>query len=253
MRSEAQSLMLVLLGGALLRISFGDIYLRYVKASMQPYLIVAGALLVVLGIAAYATDLRRRRDQPGLVDDGASEAAAPHAAAGHRHHGPRVAWLLLLPILAIFIIAPPPLGSFAAERGAPELAEPEASHYPDLPPNDAGQDHVTLPVFDYWTRVVWDDGLSLEGRSIGLLGFVTPTEDGTGFFVNRLQIACCAADALPFSIRVITDDPAPPTDSWVFVVGSYVPNPNADIDGERTPAIDADQIVPTPAPVNPYA
>lgn len=252
-RSDAQSLILVLLGGALLRISFGDAYLRYVKASMQPYLIAAGALLILLGVAAFVTDLRRQRHRSGLGDDdGDGAAAAPHGA-GHTHGGPRVAWLLVLPVLAIFIVAPPPLGSYAAERGAPEIAEPESSNYDGLPPNDEGQGHVTLTVFQYWQRVVWDDGRSLGGRSIGLLGFVTPAEDGNGYFVSRMQIACCAADALPFSIRIITDQPAPPTDSWLFVVGSYTPNPFAAQDGERMPAIDADEVIPTQAPVDPYA
>jgi len=111
---------------------------------------------------------------------------------------------------------------------------------------------VTLTVFQYWQRVVWDGGRSLAGRSLGLHGFVTPAEDGNGYFINRLQIACCAADALPFSIRVITDQPTPPTDSWVIVVGSYVPNPHASRDGQRTPASDADEIIPTPAPADPY-
>lgn len=178
--------------------------------------------------------------------------ARPGRGDGDTDHGPRVAWLLLLPVLAIFIIAPPPLTSYAAERGAPEVAEPESSNYRDLRPNDDGQDHVTLTVFQCWQRVVWDDGQSLGNRSIGLLGFVTPAEGGNGYFVSRMQIACCAADALPFPIRVVTDQPAPPTDSWVFVVGSYVPNPDAAQDGERTPAIDAEQIIPTPAPVDPH-
>lgn len=251
MRAEAQSLMLFLLGGALLRISLGDVYLRYVKESMQPFLMASGAVLILLGIAAFVTDLRRQQHASGLPADRDLPAAAP-LGDGHTQHGPRVAWLLLLPVLAIFIVAPPPLGSYAAERGAPELAEPESSNYRDLPPDDEGVDHVTLAVYEYWQRVVWDDGQSLGGRSIGLLGFVTPAEDGNGYFVNRMRIACCAADALPFSIRVVTDQPAPPTDSWVFVVGSYVPNPYAAEDGERTPAIDAEEIIPAAAPANPY-
>ena len=107
-------------------------------------------------------------------------------------------------------------------------------------------------MFQYWQRVVWDDGRSLAGRSIGLHRFVTPAEDGNGYFVSRMQIACCAADALPFSIRVITDQPAPPTDSWVVVIGSFLPNPYGAQDGDRMPAIEAQEIIPAAAPANPY-
>lgn len=229
-RAEAQSLLLVLLGGAVLRISLSDIYLRYVKESMQPYLIAAGAMLVILGVAAFLSDRRR------------------HA----RHGGPRVAWLLLLPVLAIFIVAPPSLGSYAAERTAAPMAEPEDSTYAELGPDDPGADYVSLTMFDYWGRAIFDEGRSLQGRTIALTGFVTPAPDGSGFYVSRLQIACCAADALPFNVRVVTDEPPPEIDSWIQVVGSYVVNPEMDLDGNTLPAIQAASITPTEAPADPY-
>ena len=50
--------LLVLVGGALLRIAAGDEYLRYVKESMKPWLLLSGGLLVVLGILALVDVLR---------------------------------------------------------------------------------------------------------------------------------------------------------------------------------------------------
>ena len=39
--------MLLLVGGAILRASLTDLYLRYVKAGLRPFLIAAGVLLVL--------------------------------------------------------------------------------------------------------------------------------------------------------------------------------------------------------------
>ena len=46
MNRQAQGVVLLLLGGAILKASLTDIYLRYVKESLQPFLIGAGALLL---------------------------------------------------------------------------------------------------------------------------------------------------------------------------------------------------------------
>ncbi len=51
MNREAQSVVLLLVGGAVLRISVSDIYLRYVKEGLRPFLIVSGALLVAIAVA----------------------------------------------------------------------------------------------------------------------------------------------------------------------------------------------------------
>lgn len=111
MNRDTQSVLLVLLGGAIPRISYGEVYLRYVKEGLQPFLLIAGALLVLLGVASLVGDNRGRR-----------------VPASQPHHGPRVGWLLLLLVLAIFLVAPPALGSYAAARDDAEYAEPE-----DLP------------------------------------------------------------------------------------------------------------------------
>ena len=43
MRRETQNVLLVLLGGALLKIALTGTYLRYVKPSLFPWLVLAGA------------------------------------------------------------------------------------------------------------------------------------------------------------------------------------------------------------------
>jgi hypothetical protein len=63
------------------------------------------AAVVLVGLAVVAA-VRYGRDQ-----------------VGHQPHGPRVAWLLALPPLALVLIAPPALGAFAASR-QPTLPPP---------------------------------------------------------------------------------------------------------------------------------
>ena len=61
MRREAQNILLILFGGALLEIALNGTYLRYVKPTQQPWLIVAGATMVVLAVVAIAEDIRAGR------------------------------------------------------------------------------------------------------------------------------------------------------------------------------------------------
>ena len=46
MSREVGAVLLGLLGGAILRISIGDAYLRYVKEGLRPWLLVSGSVLV---------------------------------------------------------------------------------------------------------------------------------------------------------------------------------------------------------------
>ncbi|MFC7106976.1 hypothetical protein ACFQQB_45115 [Nonomuraea rubra] len=62
MNRVTQNLLLLLLGGALLKISaFSADFANYVKPGFRPLVIAAGVVLVVLAVAALALDLRRSR------------------------------------------------------------------------------------------------------------------------------------------------------------------------------------------------
>src|SRR5688572_7972459 len=104
MNRQAQAVVLLLVGGAILRASVTDLYLRYVKEGLRPFLIAAGVLLVAAAVATLWYELRPRR------------AGHDHSDDGHGHAEPRVAWLLVLPVFALLLVAPPALGSYAANR-----------------------------------------------------------------------------------------------------------------------------------------
>jgi uncharacterized repeat protein (TIGR03943 family) len=68
---------------------------------------------------------------------------------------------------------------------------------------------------------VWDAGRTLSDRSFKLTGFVTDRPGG-GYYVTRLVITCCAADAVAVRILVTGDSAGSlAKDAWIEVVGHY--------------------------------
>jgi uncharacterized repeat protein (TIGR03943 family) len=202
---------MLLFGGAILKASLTDMYLRYVKEGLRPFLIAAGLLLVAAAVMTLWYDLRGSRDHgdPGH---------------GHAHHEPRVGWLLILPVLGLLLVAPPALGSYAAGQAGTVLAAQSDSDFPALPPGDPAP--VTL--LDYATRAVFDEGRSLTGRTVRLTGFVTPGPDGQPMLA-RMVLSCCAADGRPIKVGLSGDTPTGvPADTWVQVDGVYTGRTAAD-------------------------
>jgi uncharacterized repeat protein (TIGR03943 family) len=189
-----------------------DTALAYVKAGLQPLLVASGVLLVGLALVA-------------VVGPGPDEH-------GHQPHGPRVAWLLALPPLALVLIAPPALGAFAASRqpirpppvihpGPTGPAAPTSgdSFPPLMPPSDGTA--VPMPLGEYLARD-YREPYTLAGVRIRLVGFVTPRHRGRdGYLLTRFAISCCAADATALRVAIRGDrvDRAP--DTWLEVEGRW--------------------------------
>ncbi|NBM16851.1 TIGR03943 family protein [Streptomyces sp. GC420] len=227
MRRGAQTMVLLLVGAGVLRITlFGDLYLRYVKEGLRPYLIVAGVLLVVLGLTCLVRDRRGAPGAGGADDHGRSHDADVEADVeadvdhddGHGHDhggkGPRVAWLLMLPALALLLFAPPALGSYTAARERAQTVAPRTD-FPALPTSDP----VPLTLTEFTARAQQDARKSLAGRSVRLTGFVTPTGKGR-WQLTRLVVSCCAADSRVLKVRVHGAE-APPADAWVTITGTW--------------------------------
>ncbi|MFE6524506.1 TIGR03943 family putative permease subunit [Streptomyces sp. NPDC057794] len=166
---------------------------------------------------------------------------------GHEHaHGPRVAWLLTLPALALLLFPPPALGSYSAEREAAQRAARGVGTFPALPAGDP----LDLTLGEFGSRAVYDSGRSLRGRTIRLTGFVTRDADGT-WYVTRLLVSCCAADASTAKAEVRGAD-APAVDTWVTVTGTWHPEGALGSDAAWPPVVDAASVRPVPQPDNPY-
>ncbi len=244
MRRDVQGIVLILVGGAVLRITIGNTFLNYVQEPMRPWLLLSGGILVVLGVLALIDAIRKGR----AADDEPTPHDEPHEhddGHGHGAGGPRAAWLLLLPVLAIFLIAPPALGAYAAARDVTNSAPTSQAKAPPLPPGDPAQ----VTVAEYVGRAVWDDGLTLVDRTVEMTGFVTPDPAG-GWWIARMAVACCAADAIASKVKVL-DAPDLPADTWVTITGRWVPGGGTKTD-TAIPLIEVIDLVEVPQPENPY-
>lgn len=245
--------LLVLSGVGLLRVSlFTDAYLRYVKEGMRPLLVASGVLLVALGAAEAVSWWREREREREHVehDEGQADAEgqADDEGHGHDHSGvPRVAWLLLLPALSLLFYAPPALGSYTASRGAPKaVAVVEEDGFEPLPATSP----LPMTLTDFTQRVQQDTERAIEGRTVRMTGFVTPADGGDGWYLTRLMLSCCAADAQSVKVRVY-GPAALPADTWVTVTGTWHAGGTLGTSSAAV-ALDARDVERVERPVNGY-
>jgi uncharacterized repeat protein (TIGR03943 family) len=218
----------LLVGSVLLRLTVTGTYRRYVRPEMGPWLAIAGIAVILLGLVALIRALRRQR-----IDD----------AHGHEPGGDRAGWLLLAPIAALLLVAPPTLGSYGVDRAATVDIRAGAPVFAPLP---VDAPPVPMSLLEFGQRAFEHGGASFNGTSVRLTGFVAD-RDGDGFQLARYQIACCAADAIPVVVRVVgIQEGLPSRDQWVTVTGRF----------ERTsgdiPVLAAITVSPIPPPNEPY-
>ncbi len=242
-------MLLLLVGAAVLRISlFSDLYLRYVQAGLRPYLVASGVLLILLALAAGTRTAltARKKNTPDDRHDHPAEDESDH---DHSHAaGPRVAWLLAVPALALLCFPPPALGSYSAAREETRSAEQYAGvgTFPALPAGDP----VELTLAEFSGRAAYDSTYSLKGRTVRLTGFVTRGDGGT-WYVTRLLVTCCAADATTVKAEIRGAE-APATDTWVTVTGTWHPRGELGTDAAWPPALDATTVRAIAEPSDPY-
>ncbi|MGW3248572.1 TIGR03943 family putative permease subunit [Streptomyces sp. NPDC001070] len=258
MNREAQAAVLFLLGAAMLHAGLTDLYLRYVKAGLQPLLLAAGAMLIVTALATVRYELRRSRRTGEEHENGRDEGPDGQGDAhgdrhgdghghGHGHHEPKVAWLLVLPLFALVLVAPPALGSYSAVRTGTALPRPFG--FPALP----AKDPLRMDAVDYAGRAVYDHGHSLTGRQVAVTGFITLGRDGTPY-LTRMVLNCCAADARPVKIGLTGQvPPVLQPDTWLEVTGTYTPRRAKDpVNDGPIPFLDVSRARPVHAPADPY-
>nr|WP_166639855.1 TIGR03943 family protein [Amycolatopsis sp. SID8362] len=232
--------MLLLLGGALIKIAVDGSYLRYVKPAQQPWLILSGAAMAALAVAAITRDIRTAR------------RVEPHPATEHDGHAHRTrsTWMLILPVLAIFLIAPPALGADSVNRSdgrvISQARQVKTSAFAPL----ASGNPLPLTLTEVVTRAGWDATNSLNGRTVRLTGFVAHNRNVV--YLARLVIGCCAADAFPVKVRVTGAGVAAlRDDQWVETTGTVRPD-TATPANSYTPTFVVDSLKAVQAPQDPY-
>ncbi|GAB2567920.1 TIGR03943 family putative permease subunit [Nocardia heshunensis] len=248
MKRETQNLLLLLIGAAVLWITLDGTYLRYVKPSLYPYLLISGIGFVALGLIAIVRDIRR--------------GTAVHDDHDHEHGRGRAQWLLLAPVAALMFIVPPALGADAAATTSPVQAvshdpavdEPKQYPFPPLPAGDA----PVVTVVDLVDRALLDSSHSLDGREVTLRGFVIRPKDleqshapGTEFDLARVVITCCVADARYVLVHLAGMPEAIEDDAWLEVRGTVVPG-SAQADSDETPTFTVTDYQRIPKPDSTY-
>jgi uncharacterized repeat protein (TIGR03943 family) len=223
--SAAGGTISMLVGAVLLRLTVTDTYRRYVKGGLGLWLTIAGIAIVVLGLITLVRAVRQSRP-------------------GHDHdHRIGVGWLLLAPIAALLLVAPPTLGSYGVGRAGNVNIKSGGGVFK---PIKQGAEPRTMSLLEFNQRAYDHRGTSFNGASVKLIGFVAGDVDG-GFELARYQISCCAADAAPVVVRVLGTSGDPPArDQWVTVTGTFRPGRG------NIPDLLATSVAQIPAPNDPY-
>ncbi|MEU9920464.1 TIGR03943 family protein [Streptomyces griseoluteus] len=226
MNRQAQAAVMFLLGGALLHAGTTDLYLRYVKSGLRPLVLAAGVVLIAAALATVWYERKRAGSHGG-------------------HPEPGVAWLLVLPVLALILIAPPALGSYSAVRTGTALHPPYGLD--PLPSSDP----VRLSVVDYASRAAYTH--SLRGRTVRVTGFLALDAQGSPYLV-RMALNCCAADAQPVKIGLTGQlPPVLRPDAWMEVTGVYASRVTRDpVNNGVIPYLRVTSARPVATPADPY-
>ncbi|NUQ96957.1 MAG: TIGR03943 family protein [Streptomyces sp.] len=250
MNRQAQAAILFLTGAALLHAGVTNLYLRYVKAGLQPLLLASGAVLIVTALATVWYEWRSHKSGEAHEHGGEAHEHGGEAhdhGEGHVHREPRISWLLVLPLLALILVAPPALGSYSAMRTGTALQQPYG--FNKLPASGP----LDLNVVDYATRAVYDRGRHIAGRPISITGFVALDRTGAPYLV-RMALNCCAADAQPVKIALTgTIPPVLQPDKWLQVTGTYTARQTKDpVNNGPIPYFRVTAATPVPTPKDPY-
>ena len=184
-------------------------------------------------------------------------AAFAHLLTGDRaRNGQRVRFkdafglvAMLLPILIIVFVPKPGLGALAASKKSSGgiVNAAVGTRPPDRKPGG----ELSLEEIQYASQSAeYAEAVGIvEGGSVKLVGFVTHPKKAEGgtFALTRFSIFCCAADAVPYTARVVPPEGSADyeEDQWLEIKGTLA----KDADGFF---VQAEEIKEIGEPSSPY-
>ncbi|MGI8706977.1 MAG: TIGR03943 family putative permease subunit [Actinomycetota bacterium] len=156
---------------------------------------------------------------------------------------------LLIPIVGVLMIPSAELGALAASRKLSSAGGGEVGAFaPAAPDPDGDISFAEIQYANESEEYAAQAGV-VEGTPIRLTGFVTHAADapGEGFDLTRFYVSCCAADALPFSVRIgpSVGFADPQENDWLEVQGRVARD-------ESGFYVQAQDIAEVPEPAVPY-
>ncbi|CAN3131074.1 TIGR03943 family putative permease subunit [Mycobacterium sp. smrl_JER01] len=243
MNRETENALLLLVGVSTAIITLSGAFTRYVKPSLEPWLLASAGLLIALAVISIVRDVRRaggRETEPG----------GHHGAGGHQHRS-GIVWLLLVPVALLAFVVPPAIGPLTARPSVTTISSDVLRRpFPPLPDGPAPE--VSLP--DLLIRIAQDSAGTLDDRLVTVTGFTI--KDGDRTDLGRVVILCCAADAQ--LARIVLGGAATaaaahlPDGTWVRVEGK-VPAGQGDSSRRFIPQLDVTSVVQIDPPENTYS
>ncbi|MFA9432150.1 TIGR03943 family protein [Egicoccus sp. AB-alg2] len=276
MNREVQAAVLLVIGVVLARLTFSEAYLAFVKSNLRWPLIASAVVLVVLGVLSLVREhedelapaaepavgpveaglggIERDRDRLQAAHGDGHGGDVHGDGHGHDHgHAPRIGLLMLVPVLALLLVAPEPLGAHAAGRGgANRVAEPVVELGPLPEPVDGV---VPMTLGDTVVRALYEPDGPLPGTPVRLVGFVVGDDTFAGYRLSRFSVSCCAADASVRQVLVAGGTAGLPDDTWVEVVARFegvVHDPDGDGGAVGIPVLQVVDERQIERPTSPY-
>ncbi|GAA3332919.1 TIGR03943 family protein [Curtobacterium albidum] len=239
----------------------------YINPRYDVFTIVLAAVAVpaaVAGLVVVARGHGHRHDDETDDDDGdhhdghgghggpTSSSAPTRRRVLGRVLGGAAALVTVGVTVAMLVLPPATLSARTAQQRSvdtPTLSNATGTQDVALL-GSAGVDTSQYGVKD-WAAVIRQttDTSSLVGKPVRLTGFVVPGADGT-FTLTRFVISCCAVDAQPVGLGVVTDGTVPDADEWVRVEGKLAANPDPSADARIV--IRAASVTRIAQPSDPY-
>lgn len=235
--AASAAILLILAQAAARLVGSGDLS-RFVRPSFGPLVGAAALALGALGVWTLVS-----------VESSAEGAVRRHS------HGGRAPLLLLVPVLLVLFALPAPLGSALLAAPAGAIAAPAGRSAPPSAADGLGRDadgYVLFPdlaedsvsdleLDEFVERSMLGAPRALLGRRVRVLGFAARGEAGEELLA-RFRIVCCAADAIPFSVR-LEGTGALVRDQWYRVEGTVVAVGEVPVlEATATTAVDAPEV-----------
>lgn len=239
MNADDRSRAALAIGLLALWMGFTDAMLKYLRPSMRPWLLAAGFGLVIFGVYGLA----RARQLAVETHD--------HTTAT-RTRRPRIGWLLVIPVVAIILFGPQPMGDFALSR-TPHL--PQYAFDIGAYASSTNQRVPALKLSDFLEGAVQNGNREyLATHDVKLRGFVSfqGVAGPDSFVLTRYLITCCAADAQPLSVTIVGVTSLPAKNQWLDVTARYDPAIRPVKKDTYGPVLRVKKLDPISTPSGPY-